>query len=267
MPSLVFPVHDPDNQQFELLKSALPLLKQNFDRAFVSPTPKTEKQNPKLVSFLKKDKFFILNSNPQDSPACDHFINAFHNAVKLSNEKEVLHLCALDRLLFALQTKHCQAFLNDINNIIEKECPTLFVRSPKAWATHPKNYYAVESMLNVAGKILFDRNLDYAWCHLVLTAGQLKLVLPKLTPHSPAFFTQLLLPLRNTVQTKKVDWLSWEDPYIFNKDPKIYKKERENDPKETEKRLAYVQPGIKLLFEEHKKLTSRITGKTEDITI
>ena len=62
--------------------------------------------------------------------------------------------------------------------------------------------------------------------------------------------------LKEIIKTKSVDWLSWEDPFIFGKDPYKYKLERENDPAELEKRMGYVLPEIKYLFEEYRKLKS-----------
>ena len=107
-----------------------------------------------------------------------------------------------------------------------------------------------------AGKILFDKKLDFTWCHLSLTAEQLNNVLPSLTARDLVVTSQLVFSLREIVKTKSVDWLSWEDPFIFGKDPWQYKMERENDPAELEKRMGYVLPEIEYLFEEYRKLKS-----------
>jgi len=44
-----------------------------------------------------------------------------------------------------------------------------------------------------------------------------------------------------------VDWLAWEDPFIFNRDADELRHERENSLAETQKRLAYVLPMIETL--------------------
>jgi hypothetical protein len=109
-------------------------------------------------------------------------------------------------------------------------------------------------MVTEAGKILFGKTLDFAWCHLTLTANQLRNVLPNLTAKDFVVASQLVFSLRDELNIKEVDWLSWEDPFIFGKDPQQYKLERENDPAELEKRMGYVLPEIKYIFEEYRKL-------------
>jgi hypothetical protein len=47
---------------------------------------------------------------------------------------------------------------------------------------------------------------------------------------------------------KEVDWLSWEDPFIFEKNEKDYKKEREGSEEERQKRLRYVLPAIEMIL-------------------
>lgn len=108
-------------------------------------------------------------------------------------------------------------------------------------------------MVTEMGRILFGKELDFAWCHLALSAQQLSKALPSLVAHDLVIFSQLIFSLKEIIHTKKVDWLSWEDPFIFDKDPKQYKIERETDPKELEKRMGYVLPEIEYLFEEYRK--------------
>ena len=49
------------------------------------------------------------------------------------------------------------------------------------------------------------------------------------------------------VLTRSVDWLAWEDPFIFNEDAAKLKAEREDSLYEIHKRLAYVIPMLQLL--------------------
>lgn len=252
MASLVFPFHDPNNIETKFLKQILPVLKENFDNAFVSVTPKTVNNNLESVAFLQQDNFFVVNINSEGSLIGDHFVAGYKNAVEHSKSDQILHLCNSDRIAFAL-LNYKDSFLNDLNNV---NTPTLFLRSEKAWSTHPKNYHAAESMVTEAGRILFDKILDFTWCHLSLTVGQLSNVLPSLTARDLVITSQLVFSLKEIIRLKSVDWLSWEDPFIFGKDPQKYKLERENDPTELDKRMGYVLPEIKYLFEEYSKLKS-----------
>ncbi len=252
MTSLVFPFHDPNNIETKFLKQILPILKENFDNAFVSVTPKTVVANPESVAFLQQDNFFIVNINPEGSLIGDHFVAGYKNAIEHSKPDKILHLCYSDRIAFAL-LNYKETFLDDLSNL---DTPTLFLRSEKAWSTHPKNYHAAESMVTEAGRILFDKVLDFTWCHLSLTAEQLSNALPGLTARDIVITSQLVFSLKEIIKTIDADWLSWEDPFIFGKDPQQYKLERENDPAELEKRMGYVLPGIKYLFEKYRKLKS-----------
>lgn len=251
LPSLVFPFHDPNNIELKFLKQAFGEMKANFKTAFVSITPKTVDANPEAVEFLNKESFFVTNLNPPDSFAGDHFVNAFKNALEHSKPEEILHLCTSDRLAFALLTSYKQSFLEEISKLDFRDAPRLYARSAQAWASHPRNYQAAEAMVTKVGEILFNVTLDFTWCHLALTAEKLANVLVKLNAHDFVVFAQLVFNVKDELQMKEVDWLAWEDPYIFEKSAEALKTERENDPKEIEKRMNYVLPEIKYLFEEY----------------
>lgn len=76
MDVLVFPFHDPKNIETNYLKKIVPVLKANFQNAFVSITPKTNDLNQEAVSWLKNDRFFILNFNASASQIGDHYLTA-----------------------------------------------------------------------------------------------------------------------------------------------------------------------------------------------
>jgi hypothetical protein len=253
MAALVFPFHDPNNIETKLLKEILPILKENFDGAFVSVTPKTVVSNPESVEFLKGENFFKIYLNQEGLTIGEHFMAGYRLAVENSEPSQVLQICTSDRLAFALLNGYREEFLADMRESAHEQSPTLFLRSKKAWTTHPQNYYAAEAMVSRAGEIMFGRFLDFTWCHLALSAGRLKELLPKLTAKDLVITSQLIFELKDVVNTKEVDWLSWEDPFVLGKDAAEFKTERENDPKETEKRLNYVMPEISYLFEEYRK--------------
>jgi hypothetical protein len=126
----------------------------------------------------------------------------------------------------------------------------LFQRSPAAWRTHPRNYRQVEAMATRAGALLLGRALDWTWCHLVVSAAQLRAALPALAQDEISVLGELLLALLgvgHTIHTRDVDWLAWEDPYILGRPATELCREREQSVAETRKRLAYVIPTLELL--------------------
>jgi hypothetical protein len=58
---------------------------------------------------------------------------------------------------------------------------------------------------------------------------------------------EMILKLQHDIQTREVDWLAWEDPFIEGRDADELKRERENSLAETRKRLSYVLPMVELL--------------------
>jgi ABC-type uncharacterized transport system YnjBCD substrate-binding protein len=58
---------------------------------------------------------------------------------------------------------------------------------------------------------------------------------------------EMIFYMQDEIQTRKVDWLAWEDPFIFERDAAELKQERENSLDETNKRLRYVLPMIETL--------------------
>lgn len=245
--TIVSTLHDKDGLLTEYLFQALPTLKSIFKAAFISITPLTA-SNKEVVNKLKNEPFFILNFN-NSTATRDHFISAFQNAVKYSKPKEILHICDLDRLLFALLSNYRNLFLKDITHINPSETPMLYSRSETAWQSHPQNYRAIEFMVASLAETLFGTKLDYLWPYGILTAKDLQALLPQLKAINIVYpHTEIAFLLRNKAKTKTVDWLSWEDPFIFKKDPNHLKKEKETDLKESEKRLSYGLPVIKYLL-------------------
>lgn len=235
------------------LERILPAAKQHFDHAYISiSSPTLARQDGRLAALLA-DPFFSTTHNGSDSQVGDHFVAAFRLAVTHAPAGHILHLCSQDRLAYGLLSEHCAAFLADLEALDADDLPLIFARSPLAWSTHPRNYWAAEATATTAGEILFGRNIDFFWCHLTITAGQLGAVLPRLRRHDLCVVTELALYLTKTVTMKAVDWLSWEDPFILDRDPAGLKFEREHDSGETAKRLGYVLPGIQLLLQHYEE--------------
>lgn len=248
-PAIVLPFHDTDGLMFSHLADITPSLKDLFSRAFISITPPTEKARPAQIEALQNDPFFALNFNAPDTSPGDHFSAAYRNAVATCEPTQMIHLCTVDRVIFALQTRHRDQFIADLLSTSKDKTPTLFQRSPAAWDTHPQNYHALEQIGTQVGQLLFGQTLDFFWCHLVIEAQQLGDILPALQAPDFSILAEVTLALKDRLQTRYVDWLAWEDPFIFYQDADTFKQSREESLQETRKRLANLIPVLQLLLD------------------
>jgi len=94
---------------------------------------------------------------------------------------------------------------------------------------------------------LFGKELDFAWCHIALSAGQLREIMPLVKNPDLSMVAEMIFYLCQQVQTRDVDWLAWEDPFVLARDMNELRSERENSLQETKKRLRYVLPMIETL--------------------
>jgi hypothetical protein len=228
-PALVFPFNDPDGTMFPLLQSILPDLKERFDRAFITIPESTQENRPENVRLLEQDDFFTLFSISSEAPVGDHFAFLYRQAASAAHPEQILHLCYPDRLSFALCTEYREQFLADIDLLNSEHLPLIFHRSARAWATHPKNYFELESFMTRVGQTLFGK------------------IMPLVKRHDLSMVAEMILCVQADVKTREVDWLAWEDPFILGRDAGELKRERENSLEETGKRLSYVLPMVELL--------------------
>lgn len=246
-PVLVFPFQDPDGTMFPHLQDILPDLKSNFGQAYITITHSTADYQAGNVAQLRADDFFKIYPIASELPAGKHFSYLYSQAAEVAQSDEIMHLCYIDRLSFALETNYRDQFLADVNAVTPSDLPLIFHRSPQAWASHPKNYCELESFVTRIGESLFDQTLDYGWCHLVVHAGQLREVMSKVTHSGLSMVAEMILHLQPRIKTRDVDWLSWEDPFISGRDAAELKLERENSAEEIRKRLSYVLPMVEAL--------------------
>ena len=246
-PAIVMPMYDPNGVFIPHLIVIAPYLKTIFDRALISIPDETRAAYPDNVSQLELDPFFEIVQHPKHSAVGDDFLTLYRHAAQTCARDQVLHLCFIDRIAYALLSEHRETALQDMASIKADHTPLIFQRSTAAWATHPANYRQIEGMVTQVGELLFARTLDYAWCHLTFTAGQLGDLLPAITRRDMAMVAEFILPVRESVQTRTVDWLAWEDPFIEGREPTELKAERETSRAETLKRLNYVVPMLELL--------------------
>jgi hypothetical protein len=242
-PALVFPFHDPTGHLYDLLTLALPTLKDHFSQAFISITPPTIESLGERIEKLTKNSFLTINYNAKSSNLADHHLSAYRNAANLTAGDQILHLVQEDRLLYAL-ANHETAFYADIE---KAKAPHLFIRSPKAWDTHPDRYRRLEYLTTSLGELVFEKKLEFSWCHLAVTSSLLRQSLPKETGPGFTFMAQIIIPLIPELTVSEVDWLSWEDPYILDRDQAELKAERNQDLFDFRRRLEYALPALNLI--------------------
>lgn len=245
-PALAFPFNDPDGTLFPHLQAILPDLKNHFECAYICP-PLSTRRLDGLIEKLDSDPFFTIFPVDRELQIGEHFAYLYRRAAEVAPAEQTLHLCYIDRLAFALEGSYRDAFLADIDRLSRKELPLIFQRSQAAWETHPQNYRRLEGTVTTVGRNLFGLELDYAWCHIAVLAGQLREIMPRVKNPDLSMVAEMIFYLQDDIQTRAVDWLAWEDPFLLGQDPDVLKYERENSLAETNKRLNYVLPMIETL--------------------
>ena len=247
-PVAVIPMNDPDGSFFPHLVAITPLLKQLFSQLFVSVNMATQQNQPEYVDWLGGDDFFhVFCHKTEVTTIGEDFLSLYGRAASACDPDQVLHLCLIDRVAYALQSEYRTVFIADIQAVTPQQTPLIFQRSELAWQTHPRNYREAEQMVITAGEWLFDRSLEFAWCHIAVQAHQLSKAIATVQNRDMSFFAEIVLALREDVKTKAVDWLAWEDPFITSGDAQELKRARETSIDETHKRLGYVIPMLQLL--------------------
>jgi hypothetical protein len=245
---VVMPMHDPTGIMFPNLKAITPQLKSVFAQAFVSVTSITQETQPSSMAWLRQDEFFQALYHQSDVTMGRDFIALYAHAAAACSPSQILHLCFIDRVAFALQSDYRGQFLADVQAVRPGDTPLIFQRSKAAWDMHPSNYREFEAILTRVGWLLFKKDLDFAWCHLAIQARQLGAVLPRLKNTDTSALAEMIVRLRDRAQAKDVDWLAWEDPFILSRDARELKAERERSDAENRKRLAYVIPMLQVLY-------------------
>ena len=245
-PALAFPYNDPDGTMFLHLQSILPDLKDHFDHAYVCSPPSTFEwlQQKNLIL---TDDFFTVYPVDENKLVGELFAHLYQRAAEEAHPDQPLHLCYPNRISFALEGKYRDTFLADIDSLNADDLPLIFQRSQLAWETHPQNYRQLEGIVTTVGKNLFGRELDYGWCHIVVQAKQLRKIVSLVKNRDLSMVAEMIFHMHDDIQTRDVDWLAWEDPFILNRDASELKNEREQSLDETNKRLKYVFPMIDML--------------------
>lgn len=245
-PALAFPFNDPDGTMFHHLQAILPDLKEHFGRAYISP-PLSTSRHVDHMQQLQADDFFTIFPVERDMQIGELFTYLYQRAAEAAPPDQIIHLCYLDRLAFVLEGAYREPFLAVIESLSAGDVPLIFQRSQLAWETHPRNYREIEGIVTTVGCNLFGRELDYAWCHIAVSAWQLRGIMPLVENPDLSMVAEMIYYLQESIQTREVDWLSWEDPFILQRDAPELQSEREDSLEETHKRLAYAMPMIQML--------------------
>ena len=245
-PALAFPFNDPDGTMFHHLQVILPDLKEHFEGAYICPPLSTQKHTEHMRK-LQADDFFTIFPADRNMLIGEHFTYLYQRAAEAAPAEQIIHLCYLDRLAFALESKYRDVFLSDVDSLLPEDVPLIFQRSQKAWDTHPQNYRDLEGIVTTVGYHLFGTDLDYAWCHIAVPAAALREIMPLVKNPDLSVVAEMIFYLQEDIQTRDVDWLAWEDPFILSCDPVELRNERENSLEETCKRLSYTVPMIETL--------------------
>jgi hypothetical protein len=250
-PAIVFPYTDPDGSMLPHLRAIIPDLQMHFERAYISTPPSTRellKQNSEILT----DGFFTVFVVDAEKDAGEHFTELYQRTANAAPADQLLHLGFIDRLTFALETEYRSTYLADVDKLTLADVPLVFQRSAFAWDTHPQSYRELEALVTTVGKNLFGRELDYAWCYLVLPAERLRKIALLVEHPGISMVAEIVYYVQEEVKTREVDWLAWEDPFIFGREDDELKQERENNLAETKKRLNYVVPMIDMLTKHSK---------------
>ena len=248
---LTFPYHDPSGKYNSIFKKNFSILKKIFNQIFISITPLTYKQNKEFINLLSSEGM-IVYTNKVDSYIGDHFRSALSISLKKITSKEQVFFSFIDRILYILESENAEDFIKDLKQA-EVGKLTIFERSTKAWNSHPENYREMEEFVNSLLKRFSGLDLEVNFCALMLN----KEIAGKILSSSQSKGWEvpgewLLLAIKNSlsISTKKVDWLSWEDPFWEKVDKYQLMKEREKSKDETLKRIKTNLPFLKLLTED-----------------
>lgn len=227
---------------FPHLQAILPDLKEHFERAYLCARGQDDH-----IRQLQADDFFTIFPVEWEMRVGEILAHLYRLTAETAPPAQLIHLCYLDRLSFVLEGKYREAFLAEVDALSDADIPLIFQRSEAAWETHPQNYRELEEIVTIMGRHLFGKELDYAWCHLVVRAGQLRDVMSRVKNPDMSMVAEMIVYLQQDIRTREVDWLAWEDSFVLGREAAELKHERENSLEETHKRLSYVLPMIETL--------------------
>ena len=104
-PAIVMPMHDPLKIFFPHLKAVTPILETIFEHAYISVPYSTWQKQPENMVWLQSQDFFRVRYHDQDVAIGVDFLTLYNFAASTCPPEQILHLCFIDRIAFALQSE------------------------------------------------------------------------------------------------------------------------------------------------------------------
>lgn len=209
--TLVCPLHDPDSRLLEEIKKNGKILNNIFQSSvIVSVTPNT---SPDTVNVLKSIqlKYSELPSNQENTLG-----NNYRNAILLGTEKKATHIFLVD---FDRAIHWARRFPKELEEIQNKlsglEGFTSFVRSRRAFESHPLTQRATETTINAIASELTNTDVDIMSGAFGMDKYFSKLLLKSSKRDDFGFYAEMLeVALKNKarINTIEVEGLEWETP-------------------------------------------------------
>jgi hypothetical protein len=121
--SLAFPFNDQDGALFHHLQVILADLKSHFERAYICP-PLSTLNHVEHMQELNADDFFTIIPIDRERQIGEYFHFLYQRAAEAAPPEQIIHLCYLDRVAFALQGEYREAFLTDIDSLSTADVPS-----------------------------------------------------------------------------------------------------------------------------------------------
>lgn len=208
---LVSPLHDPDARLVgEVLRNDRKLNK-IFDNFFIASV--TENTSPKTFNALKEMgiSYSILPKEANNTLG-----NNYRNAIRLGIEKNVSHILLMD---FDRSLHWARRFPEELEKVREDLISlsgfTSFVRSRRAFESHPQTQRATETTINAIASELTKTDVDIMSGAFGMDIKFAEYILKTSKRNDYGFYAEMLeVALKNNIKinTLEVEGLEWETP-------------------------------------------------------
>lgn len=212
--ALASPHHDPSGKLLKDEKTAVKILKNIFDTANVSLSHLTDKR----VRALLKDSGFHTTTRQEDGNISSRYTGALQLA--LEDSVDYIMLIDFDRAIhWALH------YEDELSTVVEdlrtSEGFTSYVRSSRAFETHPLTQRQTEIVINQIASTVVGQQVDIVSGAYGMDRETAALVSKKGNKEDFSFYGQILaLPFHEGVKINRleVEGLEWETPDQFREE-------------------------------------------------
>lgn len=214
---LVSPLHDPEGRLYTLIDEVGNQLLEVFDHhVFVSITPKT---HPSIIAELHAKGFKIhMLSEAAPDPLGDNYLQAIQMGVE--SRAEHMMLVDFDRAIHWVKT-----FPDELKQVVrdlsETQGLVIFVRSERAFQTHPNVQQKTEEIINDMASFIAGQTVDIMSGAFGFDRELAQHILKIDHEHGYAIYAEFLkVALRDNfpVSSITVEGLEWETPDQFQKE-------------------------------------------------